>query len=243
MANDDFLYIYKKRLNKFGNTYAERIQGKREKNFEHYLNKTVYLVSFELDGEEQYGSLEKYRQDETQTLSYLLTRIDIKIPSGTVIETINLKGETDVWMIYWLENMVASGYNRYICLHMTHKLSWKDRNGNVQTSWAYMYGQEDNMLKDEIRSRSREQVLYSENLKLSFFILPTNETIRKETYLTVGEGALKEAYVVTGYDIQSTPGVEYVSIDPQYIRDETPTPTKEGQEDSNDFFWLEGGGD
>ena len=145
-------------------------------------------------------------------------------------------------MIYWLENMVASGYNRYICLHMTHKLSWKDRKGNIQTSWAYMYGQEDNMLKDEIRSRSREQVLYSENLKLSFFILPTNETIRKETYLTVGEGALKEAYVVTGYDIQSTPGVEYVSIDPQYIRDETPTPTKEGQEDSNDFFWLEGGG-
>ena len=89
MVNDDFLYIYKKRLNKFGNTYAERIQGKREKNFEHYLNKTVYLVSFELNGEEQYGSLEKYRQDETQTLSYLLTRIDIKIPSGTIIETIN----------------------------------------------------------------------------------------------------------------------------------------------------------
>lgn len=237
----DFLYIYKKRLNRYGTNYAERIQGRREESFERYLAKSVYLVSFDIDGEEQYGTLERYKQDETQTLSYLLTRIDLKIPAGTIIEATNSKDETSVWMIYWLERIAASGYNRYICLRMTHQLSWKDRSGEFHTSWAYLYGQEDNMLKDEIRSRSREQVLYSENLKLSFFILPATEFIKKETYLTVGKGAFKEAYVVTGYDIQSTPGVEYVSIDPQYIRDETPAPIKKDQEENDDFFWLEGG--
>jgi hypothetical protein len=64
-----------------------------------------------------------------------------------------------------------------------------------------MYGQEDNTLKDELRSRSRMDTVYNENLKSSFFIMPTTEFLRKDDYLEIGEGALKEAFRVTGYDI------------------------------------------
>ena len=126
-------------------------------------------------------------------------------------------------------------------MKMTHSLSWKDREGNLQNSLAYFYGQEDNMLKDELKSRSRSRVLYTENLKLSFFILPRNEFLRKDDYIEVGEGRLKEAYVVTGYDIQSTPGVEFVSVDPQYIRDLTPPPKQTEYDDPDDFYWLNNG--
>ena len=104
-----------------------------------------------------------------------------------------------------------------------------------------MYGQQDNMLKDELRSRSRMDTLYTENLKTSFFIMPLNEKIRKDDYLEVGEGALREAYRVTGYDIQSTPGVEYVTVDPVYIRDLGPMPKQKAEDDPADFFWLNGG--
>jgi hypothetical protein len=90
-------------------------------------------------------------------------------------------------MVYYLENIKASGYNRYIVLKMTHYLTWIGRDGKSHSSWAYIYGQEDNMLKDEIRSRSRMDAIYSENLKSSFFILPRNEHIKKDTYLIVGE--------------------------------------------------------
>jgi len=44
------------------------------------------------------------------------------------------------------------------------------------------------MLKDEIRSRSRMDTIYSENLKLSFFIMPLNPYVRKDDYLIIGEG-------------------------------------------------------
>lgn len=124
---------------------------------------------------------------------------------------------------------------------MTHYLEWKDRDGNTQGSFAYMYGQEDNMLKDELRSRSRSDVLYTEALKMSFFVMPTNENIKKDDYFTVGEGKLKEAYRVTGYDIQSTPGVEYVTVDPVYLRDESPVPSKTETDVDEDFFWINGG--
>ena len=151
-------------------------------------------------------------------------------------------GERVPWMIYYLEDYVASGYNRYIMLKMTHYLTWTNRKGKKCNTWAYFYGQEDNMLKDELKSRSRNKVLYTENLKLSFFITPVNANIRKDDYLEVGTGDLKEAYVVTGYDIQSTPGVEFVSVDPQYIRDLTPPPVQSDEDKEEDFYWINRGG-
>ena len=53
----------------------------------------------------------------------------------------------------------------------------------------------------------------------------------KDDYFEIGEGRLKEAYKVLGYDIHSTPGVEYVTIDPMYIKDTTPAPTPSEDDD------------
>ena len=55
-------------------------------------------------------------------------------------------------------------YNRYIMLKMT--FYWKDRDID---SWA-IYGQEDNMLKDELQSQ-RSDARYTENLKVVSFVL------------------------------------------------------------------------
>jgi hypothetical protein len=205
------------------------------------LLKTTCRVDIEYGYETIPASFERYKQDETETLAYLLTRRATDLPNGTTLLIPNSKGDKTPWMVYWLEEIQASGYNKYIMLKMTHYIEWKDRDGNTQGSFAYMYGQEDNMLKDELRSRSRSDALYTEALKMSFFVMPTNENIRKDDYLTIGEGKLKEAYRVTGYDIQSTPGVEYVTIDPVYLRDESPDPVPTTETDAEDFFWINGG--
>ena len=145
-------------------------------------------------------------------------------------------------MVYYLESIKASGYNRYIMLKMTHWLEWTARDGTRQSSWGYMYGQENNMLKDEIRSRSRMDTIYSENLKLSFFIMPLNPKIRKDDYIIIDEGTdIQEQYRVTGYDRQSTPGVEFVSVDPIYEYDLTPAPKQQQGDDPSEFYWLERG--
>ena len=216
--------IYLKRLNRYGMDYNSRVQNQREREFENYLLKSTSRVDVEYGSETIPASFERYKQDETETLAYLLTRRVTDLPNGTHLKIPNRKGEEIPWMVYWLEEIQASGYNKYIMLKMTHYLEWKDRDGKPQGSFAYMYSQQDNMLKDELRSRSRSDVLYTEALKMSFFVMPTNENIRKDDYLTIGEGKLKEAYRVTGYDIQSTPGVEYVTVDPVYLRDESPVP-------------------
>ena len=241
--NDYYHNVYLKRLNRYGIDFQSRMQRQREENFKLQLKKSVYYVEFKYQDETHEGELTPLRQNETKTMQYLLTDVHLDMPSGTLLFIPDKDMQLQPWMIYYLESMKASGYNRYIVIKMTHFLTWTDRGGNTQTTWAYFYGQEDNMLKDELKSRSRNKTLYTENLKLSFFIMPRNEYLRKDDYMEVGEGPLKEAYVVTGYDIQSTPGVEFVSVDPQYIRDLAPPPEQTSTEENDDFFWINKGVD
>ena len=233
--------IYKKRVNRYGLDYQSRIQREREELFDLYLLKTIYRVDFLFEDKEVAGSLEKYKQDETQTLQYLLTKTSVNMPNGTILMIPDKDKIKKPWLVYYLEDIKASGYNRYIVLKMTHYLTWTARDGSQQESWAYMYGQEDNMLKDEIRSRSRMDTIYAENLKMSFFVMPTTPKIKKDDYLEIGTGELKEQYRVTGYDIQSTPGVEYVTVDPTYEYDLTPAPQQQPGDSEDEFFWLNGG--
>ena len=124
---------------------------------------------------------------------------------------------------------------------MTHYLTWTARDGSTQHTWAYLYGQEDNMLKDEIRSRSRMDAIYAENLKSSFFVTAANPYIKKDDYFIVGEKPLQEYFRVTGYDLQSSEGVEYVTIDPVYEFDLTAPPEQEVGDDESEYFWFNGG--
>lgn len=233
--------IYKLRLNRYGFDYQSRVQAEREKLFDLYLYKSIYRVEFKYDNEWCVGSFERYKQDETETLHYLLTRTDLIIPNGTILRLPNQEGKLKHWMVYYLEKIKTRGYNRYIMLQMTHFLTWTARNGSKQQSWAYMYGQQNNMLKDELKSRSRMDTVYDENLKSSFFVMPINPYVRKDDYFIVGEKPLQEYFRVTGYDIQSSEGVEYVTIDPVYEYDLSGPPDKSLEDNDEDFFWFEGG--
>lgn len=236
-----YIDIYNKRLNRYGLDYFSRLQSQRETNFEKELLKSSGRIDFMYDGQVHPGIMLRYKQDETETLQYLLTRTSLKLPNGTIIEVSNDFDEVKRWMIYYLQEIKGSGYNKYIILKMTHTIKWEDRDGIKREAFVYMYGQEDNMLKDEIRSRSRMDTIYTENLKMSFFVTPLNEHIRRDDYFELSQGNLKEAYRVTGYDVLSTPGVEFVTVDPVYLRDHSSDPIKQKEDKDTDFFWLEGG--
>lgn len=239
----EYYNIYNLRLGRYGADYQSRIQKKREKEFQLYLNKSVYRVEFDYNEQLVIGSFERYKQDETETLHYLLVPITVNMPGGTILQLPDKDNNLQPWMVYYLERIKASGYNRYIMLRLTHNLSWIARDGAKYSSLAYMYGQEDNMLKDELKSRSRMDTLYTENLKSSFFVIPRNQFLKKDDYLIVGNKPFQEYFRVTGYDIQSTEGVEYVTVDPVYEYDLTDAPEKTSEDNDSDFFWLEAGQD
>lgn len=239
---DYFKDVYSKRLNRYGLDYQSRIQNKRQEDFANYLIKTTNRVDIVYNDWEFPASFERYKQDETETWHYLLTELKTILEPGTILQIPNKFGELAPWMVYWCEEIHASGYNKYIMIKMTHHIKWKNREGKICESLAYMLGQENNMLKDELKSRSRMQTLYTENLKLSFLILPVNKNINKDDYFTVcinNDEEMKEGYRVTGYDRISSKGIEYVSVDPVYLHDESPSPEIKETDRKEDTFWLE----
>jgi hypothetical protein len=102
------------------------------------------------------------------------------------------------WLVFWLESIKASGYNRYVVLKMSHFITWIDREGKSQSSWCYLHGSGDSTLKDDLKTFG---AVYAEDNNIRFAIMPLNENVKKDDYIEIGEGKLKEAFRVSGYDI------------------------------------------
>jgi hypothetical protein len=50
MSDSYYTSVYHKRLNRYGNDYQSRIEGKRAREFEDFLLKTPNRVDFEFNG-------------------------------------------------------------------------------------------------------------------------------------------------------------------------------------------------
>lgn len=231
--------VYRKRLNRYGLDYQSRIQGERERNFDNYLLKSLYRVDFEYNDKVHPATLEKYKQDYTETVGYLLTKIDLNIPSGTVLDIVSRDGTKWPWMIWWLEQIEASGYNRYIVLKMTHELTWTAA-GQKFTQLGYFFGPGKAKIQDVVKS-STNKAVYMENDNLHMFVTPYHPELKRDVYFTVTQGETKEAFYITETDIHSTPGITYVSVDPTMIRDESAPPTQAPTDNPDEFYWLNGG--
>ncbi len=231
--------VYLKRLNRYGLNYQERIQRQRERNFDNYLLKTLYRVDFQYNNKSYGGSLERYKQDYTETQAYLLTKICVDMPNGTVLDIVSQDDTHRPWMVWWLEQIEASGYNRYVMLKMTHNLKWVAPEGE-QTQWGYFYGPGKAKIIDAVKS-STSSTFYQENDNLHMFVTPYNPTLKKDVYFEVAEGETITAYVVTDVDINSTPGVQYTSVDPTPVRSKQPLPERPEGDNSTDYYWLDGG--
>ena len=241
----DYMDIYLKRVNRYGEDYQTRTQGRREEDFQYLLQKSVYRVEFYYANEMHPGVFTPYSQNETKTLHYLLTNRNLDIPAGTVLELPEKTNSNDVffeqpmqkWMIWYKEEIVASGYNKYIMLRLTHEITWTGRDGIERTIQAYFYGPESG-LRDSLKSSSSQSV-YLEDQVDRLFITSANEYINKDDYFKLSQGKMpNKGYVVTGYNFDSTLGVEYVTVDPVYLRDESVPPIDDG---TDDFYWLRGG--
>ena len=229
----DYYQVYRQRLNRYGLDFQSRIEGSREREFENYLYKTIYRVDFQVGDKWIPGSLERYKQDASETQGYLLTRREDVIPSGTVVEIESRDGRKTPWMFWWLEQIESSGYNKYVVLKMTHYVHCGDA-----SQWAYFKGPAASAVSDSVQLKTS---LFSENDELCLFITPKNGVFKKEYYFTIGEGDDKLAYVVTAVDNYTTPGVSYVSVDPVAIRDESEAPIQTPDEEDKDYYWLNGG--
>lgn len=86
------------------------------------------------------------------------------------------------WMIWWLETMKASGYNRYTVLKMTHLINFRKEDGTHEiTQWGYFCGPGDSVIKDTFKSTYGGGV-FKDDMNKYYFITSKNNELRRELY-------------------------------------------------------------
>ena len=130
--------------------------------------------------------------------------------------------------------MEASGYNRYVMLKMTHLLTIGGRK-----CWAYFSGPGNSAISDAVRTSTAAPV-YLENNNLHTFITPLFENLTRETYFEVKQNEITQGFTVKEFDIHSTPGVVYVTVDPVPLREGSAAPNVTPDDKQENVFWLGG---
>lgn len=225
--------IYKKRINRYGDNATDRLEKGRQQNFEKFLHQSPHYTKFQYKEKEVECVFEPSSQDETKTVMHVLCRVGEKFNPGDIVTICGKR-----YMFWYWDERQDSGYNRWNVIKLSQHIEWLNEDGSTWSNEAYIFSQQTNMLKNELKSRSRSATLYLENLKLDFMIMPSDKNLEIGSYLVIKIDDMSRAERVTGIDFLSTPGVMYVSMDPTIERDLTPPPEKKPEDDNNDYFWL-----
>ena len=225
--------IYKKRMNRYGNNATDRLEKGRQQNFEKFLHQSPHYTKFQYKDKEVECVFEPSSQDETKTVMHVLCRVGEKFNPGDIVTICGKR-----YMFWYWDERQDSGYNRWNVIKLSQHIEWLNEDGSTWSNEAYIFSQQTNMLKNELKSRSRSATLYLENLKLDFMIMPSDKNLEIGSYLVIKINDMSRAERVTGIDFLSTPGVMYVSMDPTIERDLTSPPEKKPEDDDNDYFWL-----
>lgn len=228
-----YFNIYKKRMNRYGDNATDRLEKGRQQNFEKFLYQSPHYTKFQYKDKEVECVFEPSSQDETKTVMHVLCRVGEKFNPGDIVTICGKR-----YMFWYWDERQDSGYNRWNVIKLSQYIEWLNEDGSTWSNEAYIFSQQTNMLKNELKSRSRSATLYLENLKLDFMIMPSDKNLEIGSYLVIKINDMSRAERVTGIDFLSTPGVMYVSMDPTIERDLTSPPEKKPEDDDNDYFWL-----
>lgn len=215
---------YLKRVNRYGNTLQERIQGKREHDFEVFMKKSPNQVrawNNEKEDEAYSAILQTKEYDQDEVVDYLLVSLDKEIPMGTIIYTKDSRHKEVVyedkvysarrWINYAVDPYTSAGYNRYTVVELESELSWVDK-GIKYTAFAHATGggsgARDKNINLKFRMQFSEAGVYLPNKRYSI-VMPTHPNIRKNMKITLGG----ETWRVAGFDNISVKGVSYITLE------------------------------
>jgi hypothetical protein len=123
---------------------------------------------------------------------------------------------------------------------MTHFLSWRNKSGELCEQWAHFSGPGSAVISDTIKSSSGEAI-FKQNEILHTIIAPYHKDIIRDVYFEIVYKDTTSAYVVTGVDVNSTPGISYVTVDPASLREEKIRDSGAQYSVSAKDYWFGGG--
>ena len=210
--------VYLKRINRYGNTLQDRIQGKREHDFIAMMNKSPNKVEVrEVNpwaGDTIFynGVLQTKEYDEDEIQNYLLVPCNQKVPMGYLLYFTDVRRDVErekPFMAFAEDPYTTAGYNRYTVVELEETLKWIV-DGVPYSSPVHATGggsgARDKNINLKFRIQFSEAGVYLPNKRYSL-IMPYNEAIKKNHRVTLGG----ETWRITGFDKISVSGVMYLT--------------------------------
>lgn len=205
--------VYLTRVNKYGTTRQERILGAKQAKFDYFLaNKSVYKVDFIFNYHTYSGALEPGKGDEKDILSYMLISKEVVFNTGNV-----LKVNNDDWLVVHCDVSPMKGYNKYTVYLLDRTVTWWDEDNQVRTAKANF----NSSLRANVQVSYSEKSgapLFREDVNKASLLMPFNAYLKAGNYLKLDTG--ERRFIVVGFDIETVPGVQYVTLDISLRRDD-----------------------
>lgn len=216
--------VYLQRVNRNGTSRQERILNTKIQNFENFLPKSMYKVDFSCNYQNYIGSLQPAKGDEKDIVSYMLTSKTVDIATGSILDVITSTGANQKWLVTFKDHNDTYGYNKYKVYLLDRILTWYDKDKKVHTSYVNVASTKDNSVKDIFKNIGGSA--YREAQNYINLIMKFDTNIQKEYYCLLNGSP--RAFIVSDYDCETVPGVQYLTIDITPVRDEgsqTATPS------------------
>lgn len=220
--------VYLARLNKNGTSRQERIQGAKEYRFEKFLEKSVHRVSFTSNYQNYIGSLQPAEGDEKDVLSYMLTPTNVVLPTGSVLDVTTLQQDRQYWIVTYIDKNKTHGYNKYKVYLLDRVMKWWDSDKIEHETQVALSSSKDTNVQDIFKVMMREPV-HREAHNLSNIIMAYDEKLKQDCYCLL-DGSPR-AFIVSGFDCETVPGVQYVTLEITMERDQN------SQKTSPNSFW------
>ena len=237
--------VYLKRINRFGNNIQERIQNKREYDFEEtILKKSPNQVSVweglnswdEAEMPPDYlGILQTKEYDQDEIVDYLLVPCDRKIQMGKLLYFMDVrhKKREHPWLAYAVDPYTTGSHNRYTVIELEEKMEWYV-DGIYHSSPVHAVGggsgARDKNINLKFRVQFAESGVYLPNKRYSI-VMPYNSTIKKNNKVTIGG----ETWRITGFDKISVNGVMYITLE-EYLTDKNDDVPVAGRDENANWY-------
>lgn len=237
--------IYLKRINRFGNNIQERIQNKREYDFEKtILKKSPNQVSVweglnswdEAEMPPDYlGILQTKEYDQDEIVDYLLVPCDRKIQMGKLLYFMDVRHQKreHPWLAYAVDPYTTGSHNRYTVIELEEKMEWYV-DGIYHSSPVHAVGggsgARDKNINLKFRIQFAESGVFLPNKRYSI-IMPADVSIKKNNKVTIGG----ETWRITGFDKISVNGVMYITLE-EYLTDKNDDIPVAGRDESANWY-------
>lgn len=170
------------------------------REFQQYLRYSTNVETLYVEDSQFQGIILTNKQDETKLTKRLLAALTVPINPGTII-----KWDEERWIIYQKERRALQPYNIFYIVRCNYYLSWINKEGHVQNSWAYVVSSKDSKIKENFRTWN--SLITPQPNKFAEILIP-DTNIDKYTKFIIND----EGWYIVERDSLSVPGISYLSL-------------------------------